>query len=167
MNGVDALLTGTYYAEARDVTTGCVSLSRLAVSVTAEDTEKPVFLGLASMSQTVCPDDDTEGDTPQTAAVYGLSLTKDMYEDNCTTDDNITIQYRIVQVIASGNVRLVDFGEDYDDIGPITTSDASGFKFPEGVSRVIYRVTDEAGNYQNRVFKITVNHKPNPGPIYY
>ena len=47
LNSTDVLSTGTYYAESRDVSSGCVSSSRLAVT-TVGDTEAPVVNCLSS-----------------------------------------------------------------------------------------------------------------------
>jgi len=125
--------------------------------ITVIDDEAPSLANLTSLSITVCPDDGTEGDSPQTAKVYDLSLNEAMYSDNCTSKEDIEIQYQIVHV-TGGNVNLVNYGTDTD-------GDPSGYAFPEGVSEVSFKVIDEAGNERSGEFTVTVSHKPNPSNI--
>jgi hypothetical protein len=128
-------------------------------TVTVSDSEKPSLDALTDMSVVVCADEGTEGDSPQTATVDDLSLSEDLYEDNCTSDEDLIIQYRI---------RFkADESSDYTTVVSFSDSDSdvSGYAFPVGISQVTYRVTDAAGNRKAQSFTVTVNALPNPSNI--
>lgn len=127
-------------------------------NVIIADVTKPTLDVLSDMSTVVCADDDAT----QSAKVYNLNLTEDKYDDNCTSKENMIIQYKI-------NAPGTEFDVSFKNtaIGATSSSDPSGFAFPEGISTVIYRVKDEAGKSRNRRFTVTVNPKPKPIGIFF
>jgi len=131
--------------------------------VTVIDDEAPTLDELSSMSRTVCADNDSEGNMPQTAVVTGLNLNTDLYSDNCTDDINLTVEYKVV---LADNTVVFDFGERATDAE--STSDPSGFKFPEGVNTIYFKVIDDTGKKsEEKSFTVTVNPKPKPIGIFF
>ncbi|BAX80686.1 hypothetical protein ALGA_2359 [Labilibaculum antarcticum] len=165
----DIFTVGTTTTVIYTATDKADNIATCSFDITVTDDEKPILENLKSMSITLCADEGTKGDTPQTAKVDDLSLSEDKYSDNCSSDANMTIEYRIRFKAdeSSTYVEIVSFGSDPDDIGPITTSDPSGYAFPVGISQVTYKVMNEAGKSKRKSFWVTVNPKPHPIGIFF
>ena len=128
-------------------------------NVIVDDTTNPILADLTDLSIEDCADDETT--IPQIKVFVGLDLPVSRYSDNCSS--TFTVQYRIQLPDAS-------FANNYGvaATGANSSSDPSGFNFPEGISIIHFRVLDQSGNISNeKTYTISVNHKPNPSEINY
>jgi len=82
--------------------------------------------------------------------------------DNCTPIVDLVIEYTIIK--EDGSV-LVNYGDD--PAGIATSSDASGYAFPQGVSTVSYRITDASGLEATCNFKINITQTPKPIGVFF
>tara|TARA_R110001583_G_scaffold58812_1_gene175107 strand:- start:3987 stop:6374 length:2388 start_codon:yes stop_codon:yes gene_type:complete len=82
--------------------------------------------------------------------------------DNCTPIVDLVTEYTIIK--EDGSV-LVNYGDD--PAGIATSSDASGYAFPQGVSTVSYRITDASGLEATCNFKINITQTPKPIGIFF
>lgn len=102
----------------------------------------------------ICPDNIVTcatNEITQKAIVGGIAPVS--YSDNCGIK---SVRYRVVD--EEGKV-LIGFNK--------STNDASGYEFPEGISKVTYKVVDKAGNRKSKSFTVTVKPKPKPIGIFF
>ncbi|GET27004.1 hypothetical protein NT017_33330 [Prolixibacter sp. NT017] len=136
------LSPGTYNVMVTDGK-GCAASGSYTVSTTPDitapviETLNDVLIG--------CVDDPGTG----TYVVNNIGLPGTSYYDNCTSNANLIVEYRIVH----NSVTLVDFGDDSD-------GDPSGYAFPEGISTVTFKVIDESLNETTQSFNVEIHFNP-------
>ncbi|GET20320.1 hypothetical protein JCM18694_05660 [Prolixibacter denitrificans] len=134
------------------VTDAAGNSAQASMNVTVTDDEAPVIQPLSDVI-IGCVDDPGTG----TYVVNNIGLPGTSYYDNCTSNANLIVEYRIVH----NSVTLVDFGDDSD-------GDPSGYAFPEGISTVSFKVIDESSNESNiESFNVEIHFKPKTQDIEY
>ncbi|HNY63124.1 MAG TPA: HYR domain-containing protein [Bacteroidales bacterium] len=108
-------------------------------TVTIEDTQAPVLTCAADVIATT--------DANECDYTYTPNITATLVSDNCSSYDNLDIQYRV-------------FNPDHD-LTTWTTNNTP-YNFEVGISQVEYRVIDEAGNVTTCIQQITVTDNQPP-----
>ncbi len=126
---------------------GSGNSSTMSFSVIIADATPPTF--------TIPDNIDLGCVDPETSVVNGINITN--AADNCTSGNNFTIEYRIVN--SSNPSPLVNFGDDSD-------GDASGYAFPIGLNTITYKLSDYSTNSTEKSFTINIKKNADPKGVF-
>ena len=112
---------------------------RCSFTVTVTDNQAPMLICVA--------DTTAATDVGECYFTYHPSINDTLVSDNCTSYDNLDIQYRV-------------FNPDHDLTTWITNN--TPYNFEVGISQVEYRVIDEAGNETRCIQQVTVTDNQAP-----
>lgn len=133
---------------------GNTSTSPVIVTI-LNGANKPEIYSLGSLNRVECAKSDIE----KFLSFSDLILPVDKYTASCAS--NLIIQYRIK---LPNDTFVNEFGQKA--AGAQSISDPSNYRFPIGISNIIYRVIDDTGNISNtQKLLIEILEKPNPSII--